>query len=601
MAITTPIAYWKLDESSGNASDSVGGYTLTNNNSVAYAAGKINNGADFGTSGTTKSLSSVNTTLCRGSNSFTFNTWFKLAQQPSGSQQNVFSIRGQSSSGKRQVNLDYRDSGGYGWNLWTGSTGGTETKYNITETIGTWVMITCIYDSATGNLTSYRNGVLMSTLGTGGADAGSDIFKIGNEAGDNRQVFGMQDECGFWNVALTVDEILKIYNAGRGNGYPFTDNTETSIESYWKMDESSGNAADSVASNTATNVGTVVYSSGKINNGADLNGSSQYFTFPTMPKLGSGPWSVNAWVKTSASGSIKEFLFWGTGTTGNGIDIYMSAANKLTANFFGGGGIATSTTSINTNAWVMCTITYDGTNIKVYVNGTLENTGASYSGNLTGSTGVIGANDGVGNNWTGSLDEIGIWSRTLTSTEITALYRSGNGIQYPFILTQILNATSAITSTLIKEMAKTLTVTSTNTASIIKQMAKTLSVTATHTGQVWKELARTLSVTTTVSAAMEATRVFLQTLSATVTNTATMDKLIGKALTVTSTVTSTISKSRLVTLDVATAITSDMSRLVGKTLTVTLSIAARVSAPFWKSKYPPHGDEEDYNIKYNHD
>ncbi len=47
MAITNNlISYYKLDESSGNATDRFGGNTLTNT-STTYSTGKINNGAVF--------------------------------------------------------------------------------------------------------------------------------------------------------------------------------------------------------------------------------------------------------------------------------------------------------------------------------------------------------------------------------------------------------------------------------------------------------------------------------------------------------------------------------------------------------------------------
>jgi hypothetical protein len=32
----------------------------------------------------------------------------------------------------------------------------------------------------------------------------------------------------------------------------------------------------------------------------------------------------------------------------------------------------------------------------------------------------------------GDIDEVGIWSRVLTSTEVTQLYNGGAGLQYPF-------------------------------------------------------------------------------------------------------------------------------------------------------------------------
>src|SRR5262245_36770956 len=40
-------AHWKLNEASGARADSVAGHTLTDNNTVGQAAGKIGNAADF--------------------------------------------------------------------------------------------------------------------------------------------------------------------------------------------------------------------------------------------------------------------------------------------------------------------------------------------------------------------------------------------------------------------------------------------------------------------------------------------------------------------------------------------------------------------------
>jgi hypothetical protein len=37
-----------------------------------------------------------------------------------------------------------------------------------------------------------------------------------------------------------------------------------------------------------------------------------------------------------------------------------------------------------------------------------------------------------GGSFNGSIDEVGIWSRALTSSEVTSLYNSGSGRQYPF-------------------------------------------------------------------------------------------------------------------------------------------------------------------------
>lgn len=76
--------------------------------------------------------------------------------------------------------------------------------------------------------------------------------------------------------------------------------------SYWKLDESSGDAADSIGGNTLTNTNTVTYASAKINNGAVLSDASKQTLrkasntiFPT----GSAT-SVSAWVKFNSFGAV---------------------------------------------------------------------------------------------------------------------------------------------------------------------------------------------------------------------------------------------------------------------------------------------------------
>jgi hypothetical protein len=45
----------------------------------------------------------------------------------------------------------------------------------------------------------------------------------------------------------------------------------------------------------------------------------------------------------------------------------------------------------------------------------------------------IGTWPGIGGqNFLGEIDEVGIWSRALTSGEISDLYNSGSGLSYPF-------------------------------------------------------------------------------------------------------------------------------------------------------------------------
>lgn len=80
--------------------------------------------------------------------------------------------------------------------------------------------------------------------------------------------------------------------------------------SYYKLDESSGNASDSVGSNTLTNVNSVVYATAKLNKGADLErSSSQYLSIADGSQSGldiTGNISVSAWIKIESLPTANE-------------------------------------------------------------------------------------------------------------------------------------------------------------------------------------------------------------------------------------------------------------------------------------------------------
>jgi len=85
-----------------------------------------------------------------------------------------------------------------------------------------------------------------------------------------------------------------------------------------------------------------------------------------------------------------------------------------------------------TNEWQMSTITYNGTDVCHYRNGTLDKC-ASQTGNIDSSSTslLIGAlRNPTSNNYNGLLDEFGFWNRSLTQEEITLLWNDGDGLGY---------------------------------------------------------------------------------------------------------------------------------------------------------------------------
>jgi hypothetical protein len=83
--------------------------------------------------------------------------------------------------------------------------------------------------------------------------------------------------------------------------------------------------------------------------------------------------------------------------------------------------IATGTAAVSTTAWTHLAYTYDGANMRMYVNGVLVRTVAR-TGNITVSTGPlrIGGNEVWGEFFTGLIDDVRVYNRALTLAEVQA-------------------------------------------------------------------------------------------------------------------------------------------------------------------------------------
>ena len=78
-----------------------------------------------------------------------------------------------------------------------------------------------------------------------------------------------------------------------------------------------------------------------------------------------------------------------------------------------------SATALNANTWYHVAATYDGANMKLYINGVLDATKAQ-TGNVN-STGAfnVGYLYNTSRNFNGKIDEVRVWKRALSQTEIS--------------------------------------------------------------------------------------------------------------------------------------------------------------------------------------
>jgi hypothetical protein len=207
------------------------------------------------------------------------------------------------------------------------------------------------------------------------------------------------------------------------------------ILAYWRLDDDGFGGVSLVDSTpnskTLTNNGSVALGTGKINgcgvfNGVDQSLSNGAVNLNNLPQV-----SMQAWVKTEDTDTDTHFF--GSWSTANGNQILFY--NPAEAIFYTNERGVSSSTPINDGNWHHLVGVYDaieGTQT-FYVDG-INSGSASVSSNLISTTvPFFGIGDsGQGTFLEGSIDECAIWTRALTSTEVTQLYNSGNGLSYPF-------------------------------------------------------------------------------------------------------------------------------------------------------------------------
>lgn len=212
------------------------------------------------------------------------------------------------------------------------------------------------------------------------------------------------------------------------------------LVSYWKLDEASGNAADSVGSNTMTNNGTTGYTSCLINNGIDLGTANTTKYFKRTDSLGltqGGNRTFSCWMKirTEPTGTMAyDFL---TINFAGASGYYMRFAYYIDAGtrYVTDGGRKTGTeyaVNLGTTNWHHLVYALSGTNFTIYVDGVSRMTGTTQTANVASSSFTFGAGSDGSRLANAYMDEIGVWSRALSATEVKILYNGGQGLQYPF-------------------------------------------------------------------------------------------------------------------------------------------------------------------------
>jgi hypothetical protein len=439
------IAYWNLDEAGGQTrSDAVGSFDLQDTYGLVPAySGQINNGAlAYGTSSLIASTSPPSTTF--GYYGFSMAGWFRILSDANTDTHDILTI---TLTNSHTMTMTYNESsnllyctlrdGTYGWG---GEIPGTHT------TGAGWIFITAQWRGTTFYAT-LGTSATQSGLSSAALTTGQSLVSVEYEAGTVAV-----DELGIWDGELNASDIATLYNSGAGLSHT---GVFAGCTAYWKCDEATGKFLDSVGDyNLSSNypgnlgrragkIGTYAFEKNLIASGNAAVGwdtKPADFTAATL--------SLAGWIRIGTlptSGSANGVMFFET-TDGVGTvdDQYRSITLRHDAtddNLYiktlhnnddtSATLKATTFGAISAATWYHIAIVWDGTDVDLAINGTTDSaTGhESTSGCLEINQIALGANAAPSDAY--AFDEWGIWDRALSSSEITALYNSGNGRSHP--------------------------------------------------------------------------------------------------------------------------------------------------------------------------
>jgi hypothetical protein len=340
----------------------------------------------------------------------------------------------------------------------------TDATVNVTDglTVGKWHHVEATYaDDGDDDLLVYIDGELKGTGAGDGAPVGTDssAILIGGDASNN--FHGYIDEVKIFGYERTAAQVKTDYIQGSSAagsnvalGVPENSNLTDGLVGWWKMDEAGIDAEGETLTDYSgfANTGTLYGDNGAGDNGTgmdctltskfvtgcDFDGVDDYVRVADSATLSPTQVTVSVWMKADAYNTDGNYpriaskpgsfslimlsdgrLEWDLRTT-TPTDTWTSLANAL-----------------QLNQWYHLVGTFDGKTATVYINGNRITSQQIVGNSLTDSANplCIGG-ESCNGDWTfdGIIDEVRIYNRALSSSEVHQLYNYAPPpfLHYPF-------------------------------------------------------------------------------------------------------------------------------------------------------------------------
>ncbi len=315
------------------------------------------------------------------------------------------------------------------------------------------------------------------------------------------------------NTTIVDSDLKKLVYNWNGTNYTLFNDSFAVLFNFDNQSSLGDNATYVVDMTRYKNNGTFVngasyMQSGKYRSAIQLDGINDYVSVPDSSSLdfGTGGFSVNFWMNASSTPSGTAQLIVKRITAGgnfevqmsNGkLEVYMEGTGQGTLNLQ-----STYNVSQHLNEWIFVTLNRAGTTAGLYVNGLLNASGTSAHNVNNNNPLNIGRDvDGGNEFYNGSIDEVWIYNRGLSTQEVYQLYVSNlrklNTTQWEFYVVQNQNITSTLS-----ESAYTYFVAAENSSGSSSDSTSrtvTYSTAASNSVPEWEEYAMLFIMVVTIS------------------------------------------------------------------------------------------------------
>ncbi len=296
-----------------------------------------------------------------------------------------------------------------------------------------------------GTIRFYVNGVQQSGSSVSTPNTPNGFMTIGGQVPytTGKRLFnGSVDEVRMYNRAISSDEIMQLYKQGKSkvgvsqkivSGVGIN-SLSSGLVGYWTFDGKDTNWRINTTNDLSSTGNTVTLSGfststdvvrGKVGQALHFGGSAT-----TPAALFSSPISVgtthtlSAWIKVDKSGFIGYQNIVGDSAGGQGLYL-TSSGGPYSLTYYFSGLDHTAASSIPVNTWTHVAASISSGRLTLYVNGVADPT--SYTGVGANTFSFIG-NDLSSEAFQGSIDDVHVYNRALSATEVMQLYKQGGGV-----------------------------------------------------------------------------------------------------------------------------------------------------------------------------